>query len=450
MLISLDILFSIISIFLLGIFAFCNKNKVSNYNLVASSILLYSAFGLCFYNIPNFNFLCLEVIVNTKIQNAIIYFVGLLSCILIFLESDIFKKVKYEIYFLILLLSFCASQLSLICDNLISIYILLELQSIISAILISTVFKEKMSSQAGIKYIISSAIGSIIFLLGVSVIYLLNGTLDIKNIIHNVKINDIGMLLIIFGFFIKLGIFPFQIWFADIYSGCRISVINVINIIPKISIILVIYNILQIIHISNNLQNIIVYFLILGIIFATIRVVNQKQIKRIIAYSSAVNLGIVMLFLFIIKNEEFNNKLYFLNYYIISYVIANLLLCVSCIYLFLKSDKMEIDDQISNGNLFYLTTILSLLSLMGIPPMLGFFAKLKFISSLINDGNISSYIGIFAIFLSSVLGSYYYLKLPIKWILNSEKIEKNYNHINIAYNIAFILSLVLFFGFLAV
>jgi NADH:ubiquinone oxidoreductase subunit 2 (subunit N) len=111
---------------------------------------------------------------------------------------------------------------------------------------------------------------------------------------------------------------------------------------------------------------------------------------------------------------------------------------------------MEIDDQISNGNLFYLTTILSLLSLMGIPPMLGFFAKLKFISSLINDGNISSYIGIFAIFLSSVLGSYYYLKLPIKWILNSEKIEKNYNHINIAYNIAFILSLVLFFGFLAV
>lgn len=378
----------------------------------------------------------------TSHLSILIYSLGIISSIIFQYENKIKRSNKAEFYILIGFISIASVAILTRIQTTISMYVLLELQTIASAILISSNGNDKGTSEASIKYIIFNSIASIIILLGITALYLHYGNFYLIQKHYNS--NSVGNLLLIIGILMKLGVFPFHTWFVDIYSGIKISSINVINTIPKISLIYCFYYIYQHSYFNIHIQNSLIIFIIIGLLFASIRCIMQRNIQRIIGYSGSVNIAILML-LILLNPSNMQNIEYNIYYYLVAYTIANSLLTIAIVNTTSKHNTLY--DIFCNTN--YITKIfltISLTSILGIPPMLGFFAKVSIISNIIIIKSILSIIAIISILFSTVLGSYYYMNILIKSI---QQTSKHYDtKIQYIDYIAYILGIFILFGFM--
>ncbi|QED22976.1 proton-conducting transporter transmembrane domain-containing protein [Candidatus Deianiraea vastatrix] len=419
MIISFDIILLFISALTLAVYPFISKNRVENLSFVTSSLILLIGIFVNFYNPTTFYTKIASFHIATSNISAMIYAVGIISMIFVYIEGKkIQRNIPYEIYTLISFLTLGTIKIASGTVNLMMLYLIFEFISITSVILIAGMFGEKITSCTALKYIISSSLGSIIMLISIAMFYLQTGDIMLPKM-ADTKISEIGFLMLLMSIFIKIGITPFHIVFCDIYSSLRFSALNVINTLPKIAGIFGLYWIFSYTKISLKLSTILLFFSIFGIIFTSFRAIRQVCVKRIIAHSGAVNLGIILTYLLCSKIS-----IYIVTYFTISYIVANLLLSISLILLSDKNQNSFTITSIISGNKFlYLCFLVSILSLIGIPPMLGFFAKLQIIKEVIIYQNYW-YITVFAIVLSSILGSYYYLKLPVAFSTKNQNLDK--------------------------
>ncbi len=454
MILSFDIFLSILAIFSLGFSSFFgNKKAIMSFFFSIAIFLIPIVFKILNFNhiidigVLKINFFA------PNIASLSIYVCTIFALICVFCEKKVFKIEKYEVYFLISLLGIASSELSFGSGNFLKIYILLELISAISVVLIAGSFRHKNSGEAGMKYIILSSLGSIMFLLGLAMLYFKLGNFEVLTIysanIETLKLDnlyDVGILLIFVAIFMKMGVFPFQNWIADAYSGSRISILNAINTLPKIGILVCVFKLInfQRIYVSQNVCDKLAIFLILGIVFASVRLLSQKCLKRLLAYSSSVTVAIIFCYCIIVRSSVLSSSIYHnLIIYILSYICVSCIIAISCVFLF-KNDveKMELgSDNFVFNEFFYIQIMIGILSLASIPPLLGFFAKFYFIKQAIDVGTITSKFYIAAMLFSSILGSFYYFNLPSKFILK-EKIGQ-FSGSKLAYNVSIVASICL-------
>lgn len=351
-----------------------------------------------------------------------------------------FKIIEYPLILLFIITGAC---LLISTNDLVSIFLSIELQSY-GLYLLSTIYRNsELSTIGGLIYFLIGGLSSCFILLGTSLLYANSGTssLDAIYIINNISdmsaINSwykpyyINFSLLIFslGFLVKIGAAPFHFWSPDVYDAIPTVVTAFVAIIAKISIFIFL---LQLVYYTNNnffeiswtFSLIISSFL--SLIIGTVVGLTQFRIKRLLAYSTISHVGFILLALSVSSIESIQAFIF----YIVQYSISNLnifIILIAIGYSFYSyiNDNIEKDNLIDRNNspiqlvsqlrgFFYINPFLAIslaitiFSFVGIPPLIGFFGKQMVLSAALDKGYV--FIVLIAIF-TSVIGGVYYLNI---------------------------------------
>ena len=283
-----------------------------------------------------------------------------------------------------------------------------------------------MSSESGVKYFVLSALSSGLLLYGCSLIYGFSNSTNFILIAENLNSTNYGLtfgiVFILVGLAFKISAVPFHMWAPDVYQGSPTSVTLFFAVLPKIAALTVFIRFLYIpfINMIDQWQMIIVFLSIASMLFGAIAAIGQKNLKRLIAYSSIGHMGYALAGLSIGTNEGIQSAIS----YISIYLIMNLAF-FSCLFMIRKSENYfeNIEDLTGlskNHPILSISLLIVLFSLAGIPPLAGFFAKFYIFMAVIEQ---SMYFLAVIGLLSTVIAAYYYLRI-IKIIYFDPEKEK--------------------------
>jgi NADH-quinone oxidoreductase subunit N len=356
----------------------------------------------------------------------------------------IFKIFQIE-YSILILCSILGMMVMISSNDLIVFYIGLELQSLSLYVLASFNRDQIKSSEAGLKYFVLSALSSGLLLYGCSLIYGFSGSTNFITISENIDSTQLsfsfGIVFILVGLAFKISAVPFHMWAPDVYEGSPTSVTLFFAVVPKIAALAVFIRFLYVpfINMIDQWQIIIIFLSIASMIFGSLAAIGQKNLKRLIAYSSIGHMGFALAGLSPGTNEGIQSSII----YISIYLIMNLgLFC--CLFMMKRNDKYyeNIDDLSGlskNHPLISLSLLIILFSLAGIPPTAGFFAKFYVFSAVIKE---SMYFLAITGLLSTVISAFYYLRI-IKIIYFDPEKEKYDTDYSIGLKISLSLSTLL-------
>lgn len=351
-----------------------------------------------------------------------------------------FKIIEYPLILLFIITGAC---LLISTNDLVSIFLSIELQSY-GLYLLSTIYRNsELSTIGGLIYFLIGGLSSCFILLGTSLLYANSGTssLDAIYIINNISdMSDINswykpyyinfsLLIFSLGFLVKIGAAPFHFWSPDVYDAIPTVVTAFVAIIAKISIFIFL---LQLVYYTNNnfFEISWTFSLImssfLSLIIGTVVGLTQFRIKRLLAYSTISHVGFILLALSVSSIESLQAFIF----YIVQYSISNLnifIILIAIGYSFYSyiNDNVEKDNLIDRNNspiqlvsqlrgFFYINPFLAIslaitiFSFVGIPPLIGFFGKQMVLSAALDKGYV--FIVLIAIF-TSVIGGVYYLNI---------------------------------------
>ena len=419
--ISLAIMFLLI----VGVFKKNSSNLV--YNLTIISLLI--ALALIF-NYPIETELSLfNESYKIDYLSTFMKILTLVSGIFVMLTSSKYVQITkiLKIEYPVLLLSSILGMMVMISSNdLIVFYMGLELQSLSLYVLASFNTKNLLSSESGVKYFVLSALSSGLLLYGCSLIYGFSNSTNFILIAENLNSSNYGLtfgiVFILVGLAFKISAVPFHMWAPDVYQGSPTSVTIFFAVLPKIAALTVFIRFLYIpfINLIDQWQMIIVFLSIASMLFGAIAAIGQKNLKRLIAYSSIGHMGYALAGLSVGSNEGIQSAIA----YISIYLIMNLAF-FSCLFMIRKSENYfeNIEDLTGlskNHPILSISLLIVLFSLAGIPPLAGFFAKFYIFMAVIEQ---SMYFLAVIGLLSTVIAAYYYLRI-IKIIYFDPEKEK--------------------------
>ena len=438
--ISLSIMF----LLLLGVFKKNSSNLI--YNL--SIVFLIFTLALIFNYPPQSNVNLFNDSYKIDYFSSFMKILTLCSGIFVLIVSSRYLKIFkiFQIEYSILILCSILGMMAMISSNdLIVFYIGLELQSLALYVLASFNRDQIKSSEAGLKYFVLSALSSGLLLYGCSLIYGFSGSTNFITISENINSTQFGLtfgiVFILVGLAFKISAVPFHMWAPDVYEGSPTSVTLFFAVVPKIAALTVFIRFLYVpfINMIDQWQIIIIFLSIASMIFGAVAAIGQKNLKRLVAYSSIGHMGFALAGLSSGTNEGIQSSII----YISIYLIMNLGL-FSCLFMMKRNDQYyeNIDDLSGlskNHPLISLSLLIILFSLAGIPPMAGFFAKFYVFSAVIKE---SMYFLAITGLLSTIISAFYYLRI-IKIIYFDPEKEKYDTDNNIGLKITLSLSTLL-------
>jgi NADH-quinone oxidoreductase subunit N len=311
--------------------------------------------------------------------------------------------------------------------DLIMIYLAIETTSIPLYVLAGFLFKDNKSTEAGFKYLLFGAMTSAVMLYGFSLLYGFTGTTQIYSLAAQLEAGQlplfviVGLLiLILFGFGFKISAVPFHFWAPDVYEGSPTPVAGFLSTASKAAGFAVLMRVLMAAFPAASMP---AWGLVLAIIStATMFLGNglalaQKNIKRMLAYSSIAQAGYILVGVAAVSSLGFSGS----TFYLISYLVTNLSAfgVVAIVGRALGSDEISAYAGLSRrAPGLTLILLVSLLSLGGIPPFSGFAGKV-FVFAAAIDKNLVwlAVVGI----INSMIGLYYYLiVLKVAYLYRSE------------------------------
>jgi NADH-quinone oxidoreductase subunit N len=298
--------------------------------------------------------------------------------------------------------------------DLIVFYLGLELQSLSLYILVSFKREDERSTEAGLKYFVLSALATGLLLYGSSLIYGFTGSTNFEIISKNLDSNNIGavfgIVFIIIGLAFKVSAVPFHMWTPDVYEGAPTSVTSFFALVPKIAAITVFIRFMYVpfLNVIDQWQIIIVFISIASMILGATAAIGQKNIKRLMAYSSIGHMGYALAGLAPGTNAGIQSTII----YLIIYLVMNLG-AFGCIFMMRRENTYceninDLSGMSKNHPILALSFLIILFSLAGIPPLAGFFAKFYIFMSVIES---EMYILAILGLLTTVISAFYYLKI---------------------------------------
>jgi NADH-quinone oxidoreductase subunit N len=329
------------------------------------------------------------------------------------LFSDWLKKSEHLIEFFILLLSAVLGMFFLISSgSLLMFYLSLELATIPVAAMANFDLHKKISSEASMKMILSSALSSGVLLFGISLIYGATGTInfaEIPALLDGTGLQILAFVFLFTAFAFKLSIVPFHLWTADVYEGSPIAVTSFLSVISKGSIAFILlttlYKVFAPMH--GLWYNMVMLLSIITMIVGNLFALRQQNIKRFLAFSSIAQVGFILVGISSNSIQGTASVVYF----VLVYVFSNLAAFGVAGAISQYSGKERIEDYrgLYQTNPFISWILaLALFSLAGIPPTAGFFGKLFLITAGASKGN---YFFITVAALNMIISLYYYLRV---------------------------------------
>ena len=357
----------------------------------------------------------------------------LISTIFVLNTSQLFiienNIAKFE-YPIIVLIAILGMFFMISANDLILFYLGLELQSLSLFILASIDRDNLKSSESGIKYFVLSALSSGLLLYGCSLLYGFTGSTNFDLIANELGKENTGavfaMVFILVGLAFKVSAVPFHMWTPDVYEGAPTSITSYFAVVPKVAglAVLIKFMLIPFSKILMEWQTIIIFISIASMILGAVAAIGQKNIKRLLAYSSIGHIGYALAGVATGVISGYESAIVYISIYVVMNLGA-----FSCLYL-LKKDgeyKENISDLsgISKKHpILAISFLVILFSLAGIPPLGGFFAKFYVFTAVVEQKMYAlAIIGL----LTTVISAFYYLKI-IKTIYFDE-IQKPFDEI---------------------
>ncbi|MBL7742313.1 MAG: NADH-quinone oxidoreductase subunit N [Chitinophagaceae bacterium] len=361
------------------------------------------------------------IVLQKNILNLGVYLISLLC-------ADWLKKTPHLSEFFMLMLSALMGMFFMISSgNLLMFYLSLELATIPVAAMANFDLEKKISSEAAMKMILSSAFSSGILLFGISLLYGATGTISFAELPSQLDGSPLQIMAFVFlftAFAFKLSIVPFHLWTADVYEGSPIAVTSFLSVISKGSIAFIfistLYKVFQ--PMEAVWYNMIVVLAIATMVTGNLFALPQQNIKRFLAFSSIAQVGFILVAISSNSPEGLSSVVYF----VLIYVFSNLAAFGVASVISEKTGRENIDDYkgLYKTNPF-LTWILALalFSLAGVPPTAGFFGKLFLLTA---GGSKADYWFIAVAALNMIISLYYYLRIVRAMFMdkNEQPVEK--------------------------
>ena len=422
-----EIFLSLTIMFLLLFGVFKNNSSKLIYNLTTLSLIILFALLLNLYQVSD-----LSIFNNSYKVDSLATFMKLLtigSGIFVMLTSSKYIEINNinKMEYPILILSSILGMMVMISSNdLIVFYMGLELQSLALYVLASFNRENLLSTESGLKYFVLSALSSGLLLYGCSLIYGFSGSTNFNIILDNSSSGQYGItfviVFILVGLAFKISAVPFHMWAPDVYQGSPTSVTTFFAVLPKIAALSVFIRFLYVpfAEMNDQWQMIIIFLSIASMIFGAVAAIGQKNLKRLIAYSSIGHMGYALTGVAAGTNQGIQGSIS----YIAIYLVMNLAF-FSCMFMLRRNNEYyesieDLSGLSKNHPLLSFSLLIILFALAGIPPLAGLFAKFYVFMAVIEQ---KMYFLAIVGLLSTVIAAFYYLRI-IKIIYFDKEKEK--------------------------
>jgi NADH-quinone oxidoreductase subunit N len=327
-----------------------------------------------------------------------------------------FRMFRADFYTLTLF-ALLGTMLLISANNLITVYLGLELISLSSYALVAFDRDSPRGSEAAMKYFVLGSMASGMLLYGMSMIYGATGTLDLAEVARAVQgagedqtMLVFGMVFLIVGLSFKLGVVPFHMWLPDVYHGAPVATTLFISSVPKMAAFAMAIRLLQtgLGELHGDWSQMLAVLAVLSIVLGNLAAIAQSNIKRMLAYSTISHMGFVLLGLLPGTPEGFGAGMYYVIVYsLMSAAAFGMVILLSARGV--EAEKLDDFKGLNQRNSWYAAIMaMVMFSMAGVPVFVGFFAKWLVIKAALDAGLV--WLAILAV-VFSVVGAFYYLRV---------------------------------------
>lgn len=320
-------------------------------------------------------------------------------------------------FFSLVLFATLGMMVMISASHFLTLYLGLELLSLSLYALVALQRDNATATEAAMKFFVLGALASGFLLYGMSMVYGATGSLHVASVSEAIKTGAlnhevlvVGLVFIVAGISFKLSAAPFHMWAPDVYQGAPTAITLFIGSAPKLAAFGFVMRLLVdgLGEMVADWQGMLIILAVMSMAVGNIAAIAQTNIKRMLAYSTISHMGFLILGFISADTNGYSSAMF----YVISYVLMTL--GTFAIIMILSREGFEaenIDDfkGLNKRNPWYaFVTMLLMLSMAGIPPMIGFYAKLSVLQAVLSAGFI--WLAIVAVLLS-VIGAFYYLRI---------------------------------------
>ena len=320
--------------------------------------------------------------------------------------------------FAIVLFSLVGAVFMVSYHNMVMLFLGIEILSISLYILAGSRMKDLLSNEAAFKYFLMGSFATGFLLFGVALVYGSTGSFDLSTIAGKIRegiafpsMLYVGIVMMLVGLAFKISAAPFHFWAPDVYQGSPTVVTAFMSTIVKIAAFAGFYRLFSICFATVSVQwiGMIQVLVFVTLLISNITAVFQTNVKRLLAYSSIAHAGYLLITLVTMNDQGLEVILY----YVASYSVATLGAFTVLHILSVNEEQVSIESfnglVQKNPFLAFVMTV-SVLSLAGIPPLAGFFAKYMIFTQALQQGFLAL---VLLAVLTSLIGVYYYFQLII-------------------------------------
>ncbi|MEQ1597941.1 MAG: NADH-quinone oxidoreductase subunit NuoN [Methylotenera sp.] len=412
---ELIVLFMAMAILLAGLFV---KNKTILYGLAQ-----FTLFAAAYFTVRNFTssvgFAFNDMFVDDTLAHVLKLMI-LLGTSVMFVYTRQYMQLRNMFrgeYYALVLFSVLGMMIMVSGQSMLTIYMGLELLSLCLYSLVALDRDNAKSSEAAMKYFVLGALASGMLLYGMSMIYGMTGSLNISEITSVLQETNpknpvliLGLVFIVAGLAFKFGAVPFQMWVPDVYQGAPTSITMLIGSVPKFAAFAIAIRLLTqgLQPLMADWQDMLLIMAVLSIAIGNITAIAQTNLKRMLAYSTISHIGFLLFGLMSGSMNGYASSMF----YISAYVLMTLAGFGMILLLSRKGFEAEQLDDLKGLNQrspwAALLMLITMFSMAGVPPTIGFYAKFTVLQAALQAGFIAAVI--FAVLMAAV-GAFYYLRI---------------------------------------
>jgi len=415
-----------LTIQMLGVSKLCREDMVCKLAIFGMIGIVFVIFSSAFHS--EANFLAFNKTYGSDISTAFYKGLVLIAAIFVMLTYIGYHKscilAFSSEYIVLMILVVLGAFIAISARDLLILFVGIELQALASYVLAAFDRNSVKSSEAGLKYFILGALSSCIMLLGMSFLYGFSGS-TLYTVIHQMLMMSqnvlglvVGIVLLFCSMMFKFSVAPFHVWTPDIYEGSPAISVSFFGSVTKIAAFVVIINVCclmmndNMMWMNNNLLWMIRALAMLSMLIGSIGAVMQTSVKRLIGYSTILNMGYVLIPFVTSDRAYFELAVADSFLYLIIYVVTVIgLFAILVASLGAKVEDATLSDLEGLSRTKKVAAVvitIFMFSMIGLPPFAGFFGKYYVVYSAIQHGE---YLLVFTMILTSVIAAYYYLKI---------------------------------------
>jgi len=328
-------------------------------------------------------------------------------------EHDLFKGE----FFILALFGLLGIMVMISAHSMLTMYLGLELLSLSLYALVAFNRDSALASESAMKYFVLGAIASGVLLYGISLLYGVTGTIEFSALASDLVGEKalslpavLGLVFVVVGVAFKFGAVPFHMWMPDVYQGAPTPVALYVGSVPKIAAFALSWRVLieALGPMGVSWQGMLIVLSVLSLLIGNIVAIAQTNLKRMLAYSTISHVGFILMGFIAGSEEGIEAAMFYTMTYVLMAVAAFGMIIVLSRRGFEAENLEDFKGLNQRSPWFALMMLLIMLSMAGVPPLVGFYAKLSVLSALVSADQL--WLAIFGVVLA-VVGAFYYLRV---------------------------------------